>query len=109
MVMPVPWPSPGTIRDTLMKLPLDGGCLCSAVRYRISAKPHDAGYCHCRICHRSTGAPMVAWLTMANDGFAWASGTPTSIARRRKQNASSAGPAAPSWCFSSRLSRNISR
>jgi hypothetical protein len=60
-----------------MKLPLGGGCLCGAVRYRISAEPHDAGYCHCRMCQRSTGAPVVAWLTMASDSFARTSGTPT--------------------------------
>ncbi len=59
-----------------MKLPLEGGCLCGGVRYRISAAPHDAGYCHCRMCQRASGAPVVAWLTMASDGFAWISGEP---------------------------------
>jgi hypothetical protein len=60
-----------------MKPPLEGGCLCGAVRYRIDAWPRSAGYCHCRLCQRSTGAPVVAWLTMASDGFAWTRGTPT--------------------------------
>ena len=59
-----------------MKLPLEGGCLCGAVRYRISAEPHHAGYCHCRMCQRSAGAPVVAWLTGPSDGFAWISGEP---------------------------------
>jgi hypothetical protein len=59
-----------------MKLPIEGGCLCGAVRYRISSAPHDAGYCHCRMCQRATGAPVVPWLTMASDGFAWTRGTP---------------------------------
>jgi hypothetical protein len=59
-----------------MKLPLEGGCLCGAVRYRISAEPQHAGYCHCRMCQRSTGAPVVSWLTMASDGFAWTAGEP---------------------------------
>ena len=59
-----------------MNLPLEGGCLCGAVRYRISAEPIDAGYCHCRMCQRSTGAPVVSWLTMRNEGFAWTKGAP---------------------------------
>jgi hypothetical protein len=54
-----------------MKLPLDGGCLCGAVRYRISAEPRHADYCHCRMCQRASGAPVVAWLTVARAGVAW--------------------------------------
>jgi hypothetical protein len=59
-----------------MKLPLEGGCLCGAVRYRIRVEPIDAGYCHCRMCQRSTGAPVVAWLTMSSEGFSWTGGEP---------------------------------
>ena len=59
-----------------MKLPFEGGCLCGAVRYRISAEPHHAGYCHCRMCQRSAGAPVVAWLTGPSAAFAWISGEP---------------------------------
>jgi hypothetical protein len=59
-----------------MKLPLEGGCLCGGVRYRITTEPHHADYCHCRMCQRSAGAPVVAWLTMASDGFAWLKGEP---------------------------------
>jgi hypothetical protein len=59
-----------------MKLPLEGGCLCGAVRYRIAAKPDHAGYCHCRMCQRATGAPVVAWLTVTRDAFAWTTGEP---------------------------------
>ena len=59
-----------------MKAPLEGGCLCGGVRYRISAEPRHADYCHCRMCQRSAGAPVVAWLTMASDGFAWIQGEP---------------------------------
>jgi hypothetical protein len=59
-----------------MKLPLEGGCLCGAVRYRISAEPHHADYCHCRMCQRASGAPVVAWLTVASEAFEWAKGEP---------------------------------
>jgi hypothetical protein len=59
-----------------MKLPLDGGCLCGAVRYRIAAAPRDAGYCHCRMCQRAAGAPVVPWLTVSSDDFGWIKGEP---------------------------------
>jgi hypothetical protein len=59
-----------------MELPLDGGCLCGAVRYRISAAPRSADYCHCRMCRRAAGAPLVARLTVANAAFAWTRGEP---------------------------------
>ena len=41
-----------------------GGCLCGAIRYCIAAPPVLAFYCHCRICQRADGAPVVAWLTV---------------------------------------------
>jgi hypothetical protein len=36
--------------------PLQGGCLCGAVRYEITAPFLSAGYCHCTHCQRRTGA-----------------------------------------------------
>ena len=56
---------------------LEGGCLCGAVQYRISVQPLDAGYCHCRLCQRSSGAPTLAWLTVAVRGFSYTKGCPT--------------------------------
>jgi hypothetical protein len=38
-----------------------GGCACGQVRYEAGTAPTEAGYCHCRICQRSTGAPLVAF------------------------------------------------
>ena len=59
-----------------MRLPLAGGCLCGAIRYQISAEPRSADYCHCRMCRRAAGAPVVARLTVANEAFAWTTGAP---------------------------------
>lgn len=56
--------------------PLTGGCLCGAVRYRIERAPIDAGFCHCRQCQRSSGAPVLAWLTLHAPDFVYIRGAP---------------------------------
>ncbi len=59
---------------------LKGGCLCGAVRYSVSGEPVDCGYCHCRICQRASGAPMVAWATFAVDRLTITAGEPRAYA-----------------------------
>jgi hypothetical protein len=34
---------------------LEGGCLCGGVRFRVTAAPTHAGYCHCTRCQKRTG------------------------------------------------------
>src|ERR1700733_6220149 len=41
----------------------EGGCLCSAIRFRISGEPNFSSICHCATCRRASAAPAVAWLT----------------------------------------------
>jgi hypothetical protein len=36
--------------------PLEGGCTCGAVRYRMMTQPLFVHCCHCRWCQRETGA-----------------------------------------------------
>ena len=36
--------------------PLEGGCTCRAVRYRVERRPLVVHCCHCRWCQRETGA-----------------------------------------------------
>jgi hypothetical protein len=55
---------------------LTGGCLCGDTRYRITAAPVEAQYCHCRMCQRAHGAPVIAWLTVPLDAFAVTKGNP---------------------------------
>ena len=59
-----------------MTEPLEGGCLCGTVRYRIDAAPMEAGICHCVTCRRAAGAQSVAWVTVPATGFAWTAGAP---------------------------------
>ncbi len=47
-----------------------GGCACGEVRYTLAFEPFDAGYCHCRICQLTSGAPVMAFATVSLDGFA---------------------------------------
>lgn len=56
---------------------MEGGCLCGALRYRLDAEPLDAGYCHCTLCGRSTGAPVLAWASIPVAAFAYTKGRPT--------------------------------
>ena len=42
-----------------LALPIIGGCLCGAVRYEANEPPIDSTYCHCRMCQRWSGAPVV--------------------------------------------------
>jgi hypothetical protein len=41
-----------------------GGCLCGAIRYRLASEPFEAGYCHCRMCQRFSGAPVIAFASV---------------------------------------------
>jgi len=41
----------------------EGGCLCKAVRFRVTGDPLHSVICHCHSCRRASGAPSVAWLT----------------------------------------------
>lgn len=53
----------------------EGGCLCGGLRYR-AVDPIDAGYCHCRMCQRSSGAPVLPWLSFPYEGFTYEKGEP---------------------------------
>lgn len=53
-----------------------GGCLCGALRYAIDGLLVDAGYCHCRLCQRASGAPVVAWFTVPIAAFRYVQGAP---------------------------------
>lgn len=55
---------------------LEGGCLCTAVRYRVTGAPLMSGICHCRSCRKASGAPAVAWVTFEHKNFQLLSGTP---------------------------------
>jgi hypothetical protein len=38
---------------------VSGRCLCGAVTYRAKATSHDVSACHCGMCRRWTGGPLI--------------------------------------------------
>src|SRR5688572_16879744 len=42
-----------------MEMPLQGGCLCGAVRYTLTRAPNYVYFCHCRDCQLESGSPFV--------------------------------------------------
>lgn len=55
--------------------PLRGGCFCGGVRYSVR-QVFDAGYCHCSVCRRFSGAPASCWLNTREEHFSLDSGQP---------------------------------
>ncbi|HWK45000.1 MAG TPA: GFA family protein [Stellaceae bacterium] len=53
-----------------------GGCLCGAVRYRVTGLPTKVNICHCGQCQRQTGAPFAAFAAYPLDRFDLLSGQP---------------------------------
>ena len=47
----------------------EGGCLCGAVRYRLTAQPTGVGYCHCSMCRKSASAPAMVFGSVPNANF----------------------------------------
>jgi len=56
---------------------ITGGCLCGDIRYEITKPPIDSGYCHCKMCQRFSGAPIIAGATFPKDGVRFTKGEPT--------------------------------
>ncbi|WP_242138150.1 GFA family protein [Sphingomonas sp. TREG-RG-20F-R18-01] len=50
-------------------LPLDGGCFCGAVRYRIDQAPLFTMACHCTDCQQMTASAFSLGLAVPGDGF----------------------------------------
>ncbi len=48
---------------------LKGGCLCGAVRYRITAEPVTSTVCHCRDCQRFTGSAFGALVYVPKEAL----------------------------------------
>jgi hypothetical protein len=56
----------------------EGGCLCGAIRYRMSGAPTSTNICTCTQCQRQTGAPLPAFATCLAEQLQLVAGTPRS-------------------------------
>ena len=53
----------------LPKFPVEGGCICGAVRYRLNAAPLGIYNCHCKDCQRSAGSAYSASMVVRREDF----------------------------------------
>lgn len=59
-----------------MPNPIEGGCLCRAVRYRILGEPLFSGACHCRTCRKASASAFVPWIHLSAEMFSYTAGEP---------------------------------
>ena len=54
---------------------LTGGCLCGAVRLRITGEPYRVGLCHCLTCRKETGSAFNLFAVFPAEAVAIEGGT----------------------------------
>jgi hypothetical protein len=59
-----------------MVAPFQGGCLCGAVRYEVSAEPFAVMNCHCRDCQYTSGGAFSTVAVVPAAAFKLTKGTP---------------------------------
>ncbi|HEX3983437.1 MAG TPA: GFA family protein [Acidisoma sp.] len=55
---------------------IEGGCLCGAVRYRLSEAPYNSGVCHCTTCRKAGSAPSLPYAGVTLSAFEVTKGKP---------------------------------
>ncbi len=59
-----------------MGAPYAGGCLCGALRYRVTAEPLTIYACHCTDCQRRTGTAFALSMVVPRESVVLDQGTP---------------------------------
>jgi hypothetical protein len=60
----------------MVTLPLEGGCHCGTLRYRVTAAPLMVYNCHCTNCQKISGGPFSTPATILESAFAFTQGEP---------------------------------
>lgn len=55
--------------SVLPPFPVEGGCICGAVRYRLAAPPLAVYACHCRDCQRFASGPYAIGVIVRRADF----------------------------------------
>jgi hypothetical protein len=62
-----------------VSVPLEGGCSCGAVRYRLTSEPLFVHCCHCLNCQRQTGSAFVVNVLIEADRVDLLGGEPQPV------------------------------
>lgn len=62
------------MKISLPQFPIEGGCVCGTVRYRITAAPLSAYRCHCRDCQKLSGTTHSMSMPLARERLEHLSG-----------------------------------
>jgi hypothetical protein len=49
--------------------------MCGAVRYELKSDPFDCGWCHCRTCQLTSGAPAMVFASVTEGDLTWTQGS----------------------------------
>jgi hypothetical protein len=66
----------------LPDFPVEGGCICGAVRYRLDAAPSGTYACHCKDCQRQSGGAFAISMIVARENFAVTAGETVTFDKR---------------------------
>lgn len=61
--------------------PIEGGCQCGKIRYRVTAEPLAVVACHCTECQRQTGSAFGISMVLPREAFELVTGEPRSFSR----------------------------
>lgn len=78
--------------DSTPIYPLEGGCACGYVRYRLEARPLIIHCCHCTSCQRETGTAFALNAIIESNLVTRLPPAPPSVPASRTQPAKPAGP-----------------
>jgi hypothetical protein len=59
--------------------PIEGGCTCGSIRYRLLIEPMFVHCCHCRWCQRETGSAFALNALVEHDQIILLAGTPEAV------------------------------